>query len=67
MFFEVDIDRKLFVCDILKDDIFKIENVIGLFFENVVLNMKNDIWKVKWLKVEVCVVEVEVVYDGVED
>lgn len=67
MFLEVDIDRKLFVCDILKDDIFKIENVIGLFFENVVLNMKKDIWKVKWLKVEVCVVEVEVVYDGVED
>lgn len=29
--------------------------------------MKKDIWKVKWLKVEVCVVEVEVVYDGVED
>lgn len=67
MFPEVDTDRKSFARDILKDDILKIENAIGSLSENVVLNTKKDTWKAKWPKAEARVVEVEVVYDGVED
>lgn len=67
MFPDVDSDSKSFAPYILKDDILKIEIAIGSLSKNVVLNTKEDIWKAEWPKAEARVVEVEVVYDGVED
>lgn len=64
---EVDPKNKSFARDILEDDIPEIENAIISLSESVVLKTKKDIWKAKWPKAEARVVEVEVVYDGVED
>lgn len=64
---EDDSESKSFARDILKDDILKIENAVRLLSKGIVLKTKKDALKDGWPKTEACVVEVDVVYDEVED
>lgn len=56
----------LFVCYIILDDMFrKLVIVVNLFLKGIVFIKNIFIWKYDFLIVEVCVLEVNVVFGGV--
>lgn len=67
MFPEDDPESKSFARSMLKDDINKIENAIRLLSKGIVLNTEKDTLNAGWPNTKACVVEVDVVYDEVED